>query len=309
MKRTIDILVAGIGLLCLSPLLTLVAIAIKLDSQGPVLFRQKRVGIGFRLFWLYKFRTMNVDAAKKGGQLTIQGDKRVTRVGALLRLAKLDEFPQLVNVLKGDMSLVGPRPEVPEFVEQFREDYRKLLTVRPGITDPASLRYRDEERRLAAAEDPEHEYVARILPAKIRLAQAYVSQSSTAYDLLLVGRTILDAVGARLLPQLLLRYRRVVVVVIHLFLIIASSVLAFALRFDGDVPQAELALLVWTLPLLVGVRGLMFMWFRLYEGLWRYTDIIDLRNIVVAVSASSFLFYGGVHWAMDATFRRRCASG
>ncbi|HWO41830.1 MAG TPA: sugar transferase [Candidatus Eisenbacteria bacterium] len=185
-----DIVVAASGLLLLSPLLLAVAAAVKLSSPGPVLYRQQRVGRRFRRFDILKFRTMIADADKVGPLVTADDDPRITPVGRLLRKTKLDELPQLINVLKGDMSFVGPRPEVPRYVERFRADYEEILTVRPGITDLASLRYRDESALLARAEDPEAEYVSKILPEKIRLAKEYIRQSSLFFDLALIVKTL-----------------------------------------------------------------------------------------------------------------------
>jgi lipopolysaccharide/colanic/teichoic acid biosynthesis glycosyltransferase len=182
--------VALIGLIFLSPIFLLIAVVVRCSSRGPIVFRQRRVGRGFRPFWIYKFRTMVVDAPKLGLQITAGADPRITRVGRFLRKWKLDELPQLLNVLKGDMSLVGPRPEVPRYVEMFREDYACVLSVRPGITDPASLKYRDEAAVLAASDNPEETYVRQILPEKIMLAKQYVAQASLRGDIALIWRTI-----------------------------------------------------------------------------------------------------------------------
>lgn len=190
-KRAFDLFWSLIGLVFCWPLFLIAAVAIKLDSTGPVIFKQERIGRGFRPFFIYKFRTMVNDAPLKGGALTASGDPRVTRVGRMLRQTKLDELPQLINVLKGDMSLVGPRPEVRKYVEVFRERYKVILTVRPGITDLASLKYRDESAILAAAENPEAEYLKRILPDKLRLAEDYVRQASIGLDLRLIVQTLL----------------------------------------------------------------------------------------------------------------------
>jgi lipopolysaccharide/colanic/teichoic acid biosynthesis glycosyltransferase len=190
MKRALDVSAALFGLLLLVPLFPLVAFAITLDSRGPVFFRQQRIGRGFRPFTMYKFRTMRADAPAKGGLLTATGDARITPVGAFLRWSKIDELPQLINVLRGDMSLVGPRPEVPKYVELFRPQYERILAVRPGITDFASIKYRDESSLLAKAANPEQEYVTRILPDKLRLAEEYVRRSSVALDLQLIVQTV-----------------------------------------------------------------------------------------------------------------------
>ena len=198
-KRGVDLLLAGLGVVVLSPVYAVVAALVVLDSPGPVFFRQTRVGREFRPFRIIKFRTMVTDAERRGGKLSVGADPRITRVGAGLRRLKLDELPQLLNVLAGEMSLVGPRPEVPEYVERFRSEYADILTVRPGMTDLASLKYRDESALLAAAADPAAEYVRVILPDKIRLAREYVRRSSLRLDLSLILRTLGAVVGGR--PQ------------------------------------------------------------------------------------------------------------
>jgi lipopolysaccharide/colanic/teichoic acid biosynthesis glycosyltransferase len=190
MKRTFDILVAAIGLVLFAPLFLLIAILIKLDSKGPIVFRQKRIGLNFRAFEIYKFRTMVQKAPQLGTLITYGHDSRITRAGRLLRKAKLDELPQLINVLKGEMSFVGPRPEVPQYVELFRRDYMEILTVRPGITDLASLKYRDEASLLGEAVNPEEEYVNHVLPDKIEMAKDYLQRSSFVFDLSVIVKTI-----------------------------------------------------------------------------------------------------------------------
>ncbi len=190
-KQAFDIVVAFVGLLFLLPLLLLVALLIKIDSRGPVFFRQERIGRDFRPFLIYKFRTMVQDASRKGGSITFGLDPRITRVGRLLRKTKIDELPQLINVLRGEMSFVGPRPEVWQYVELFRQDYEEILKVLPGITDLASLRYRHEAEILGRSENPEEEYVRRVLPEKIRLAKEYVRRSSLLFDVTLIFKTIL----------------------------------------------------------------------------------------------------------------------
>ena len=197
-KRAFDILVSVAGLIVLLPLLVLVATAIKLDSSGPVFFRQWRVGRRFRRFGIYKFRTMIDDAFDRGLPITVGQDSRITRVGKILRKTKIDELPQLLNVLKGDMSLVGPRPEVPRYVELFRPDYEHILKVRPGLTDLASLKYSDEASILGQSANPERDYVARLLPDKIRLAKEYIQRSSLLFDVKLIVETIIKLFGHRI---------------------------------------------------------------------------------------------------------------
>jgi lipopolysaccharide/colanic/teichoic acid biosynthesis glycosyltransferase len=190
-KRTFDFVVALLGLILLAPLLLLVALLIKLDSPGPALFRQERIGKSFRPFRIYKFRTMVQDAPRSGGPITFGADPRITRLGRVLRKTKFDELPQLMNVLRGEMSVVGPRPEVRPYVDLFRADYEEILQVVPGITDLASVRYRNEAEILGQFEDPEEAYVKHILPEKIKLAKAYVRRSSLFFDIALILKTFL----------------------------------------------------------------------------------------------------------------------
>jgi lipopolysaccharide/colanic/teichoic acid biosynthesis glycosyltransferase len=190
-KRAFDIGAASLGLVVLSPLLLLVALLIKLDSAGPVFFRQERIGSGFRPFIIYKFRTMVQEAPRQGGPITFGADPRITRAGQILRRTKIDEFPQLINVLRGEMSLVGPRPEVRQYVELFREDYVDILRVLPGITDLASLTYRHEAEVLGRSENPEVAYVRDVLPEKVRLAKEHVRRSSLLFDVTLIFKTLL----------------------------------------------------------------------------------------------------------------------
>jgi lipopolysaccharide/colanic/teichoic acid biosynthesis glycosyltransferase len=190
MKRVFDIVFSFIGLFLLQPLFGITAIMIKVDSTGPVFFRQGRVGKNFRRFVIYKFRTMVVDAEKKGLRITSGGDHRVTRAGRILRKFKIDELPQLFNVLKGDMSFVGPRPEVEEYVKLYKEDYREILKRRPGITDVSSIIFREEEAVLKNQVDPEGYYKTVLLPEKIRLSKEYIENSSFLYDLKLILNTL-----------------------------------------------------------------------------------------------------------------------
>lgn len=195
LKRLLDVVVSLLGLLVLSPILLLCALLVRVDSPGPCLFRQTRVGRGGKNFEILKFRTMVTDAQALGPQLTARGDSRITRVGRVLRKAKLDELPQLANVLLGDMSLVGPRPEVPRYVAHYTSGQRKVLLVRPGITDPASIVYRNENDLLDQHSDRESAYVKDIMPKKLALNYYYIRHLSVPGDLLLVIKTILAVAG------------------------------------------------------------------------------------------------------------------
>ena len=200
-KRIFDLLFSAVALLVLAPCFVLIALAIRWDSAGPVLFRQERVGRGGRLFRIHKFRTMVVDAPLQGPAITIGQDPRITRVGAWLRRTKLDELPQLIDVLCGHMSLVGPRPEVPQYVALYPADLRaRVLSVRPGITDPVSLKLADEASVLAASSDPERTYREELLPAKLREAVAYAEQASLWSDLRIIAATV-HALWLRRAPE------------------------------------------------------------------------------------------------------------
>ena len=193
-KRLFDVVLSALGLLLLAPLLLLIALWVKLDSPGPVLFRQERVGRNGRPFLIHKFRTMRVD--KAGPQITVGADPRITRSGRLLRASKLDELPQLWDVLRGAMSLVGPRPEVSRYVAMYPAELREIvLSVRPGITDLASLEFRSESELLARAADPEREYVDVVMPKKLALARRYVETASLAQDLRIIWRTLATLLG------------------------------------------------------------------------------------------------------------------
>ena len=197
-KRLLDIFASFAGLLLLAPLFAAIAVWIRLDSSGPVFFRQERVGRGGTLFRIHKFRTMRAAAGANDSGITVGADPRITRVGAFLRRTKLDELPQLIDVLRGDMSLVGPRPEVARYVADYPADVRaKVLSVRPGITYLASVQYRDESALLARAADPEREYREVVLPAKLRLAVEYVDHATLAGDLRLIGLTLRTLLGPR----------------------------------------------------------------------------------------------------------------
>jgi lipopolysaccharide/colanic/teichoic acid biosynthesis glycosyltransferase len=189
MKRFFDIVASGLGLLLLSPILIVVAIWIKLDSTGPVFYRQVRVGRNNKDFHIFKFRSMRI-GSDKGSLVTIGGrDPRITRSGYFIRKFKIDELPQLINVFVGDMSLVGPRPEVRHYVDYWTDEQMHVLDVRPGITDPASIKFRNENELLEKAENPEKYYIEVIMQEKIKLYLEYVQQNNFLYDIKLIFQT------------------------------------------------------------------------------------------------------------------------
>lgn len=195
MKRFFDIVCCANGLLILSPLFLFIAIWIKLDSKGQVFYKQTRVGLNNKDFLLYKFRSMRVDSDKKGLLTVGDRDSRVTSSGFYLRKYKLDELPQLINVLKGEMSLVGPRPEVRKYVDCYTEEQMKVLSVKPGITDYASIEYVDENTLLGSSNDPQNTYLEKILPNKIILNMKYINNQSTAEYFKIIFLTLFRLIG------------------------------------------------------------------------------------------------------------------
>ena len=192
-KRALDIAISLLGLLVLLPLFAFIGCIVKLTSPGGIFYRQTRIGRGGRCFQILKFRSMVIGGTNKGLEITVSGDSRVTSVGRVLRRYKLDELPQLWNVLRGDMSLVGPRPELPIYVAAYREDQRQVLVVRPGITDPASLAYRREEEILANHKDPERFYRTQVLPDKLARNLVYLQAISLKTDVRIIFETVLSS--------------------------------------------------------------------------------------------------------------------
>lgn len=188
-KRFFDVIASGLALILLSPLLLVLALLVKLSSPGPAVFRQPRLGRGARPFEIYKFRTMVNGADTRGSRITVERDARVTRVGRILRRFDLDELPTLFNVLKGDMSIVGPRPELPEYLPYYSDAQRRVFSVRPGLTDPGTLVFRDEAARLVGA-NAEDVYLREILPHKLALNLEYVEKQSLLYDAAIIARTL-----------------------------------------------------------------------------------------------------------------------
>jgi len=207
-KRILDVVGSALGLVLLLPVLAVVAVIIKLDSPGPIFFRQVRVGWEGRSFRIFKFRSMVVGAARAGTALTVRADTRITRAGMFLRRSKLDELPQLINVLAGDMSIVGPRPEVPEFMKFYTPDQRAIiLSMRPGITDYAAILFRDESSLLDRERDPIDVYRREILPAKFAYYERYSREIGVLNDLRIILATMLLLVAGRVPHWLGVEYR------------------------------------------------------------------------------------------------------
>ena len=196
-KRLLDVTCATLGLIGLFPLVMLSALLARIQSPGPIIYRAKRIGRGGRIFEMYKFRTMVANAESLGSGLTVYGDSRITKLGQFLRWAKWDEIPQFLNVIKGDMSIIGPRPEAPEYVKYYTENQKLVLQVRPGITGPAQVANRDEEKKLKGQSDPEQYYVTRLMPRKLKIDLDYIEKQSVATDLLWLFKTFLVIVISR----------------------------------------------------------------------------------------------------------------
>lgn len=194
MKRLFDILSSAIAFILLSPLLIVLAVAIMIDSKGGVFYKQKRIGKNGKAFMLYKFRSMRTGSDRKGLITVGSNDDRTTKVGRFIRKYKLDELPQLINILKNEMSVVGPRPEVEKYVQLYTAEQRKVLKIKPGLTDLASLAYINENEILGRAKDPEKTYVEQIMPAKLRLNLEYIEKQSFWFDLQIIAKTLMRIV-------------------------------------------------------------------------------------------------------------------
>jgi hypothetical protein len=197
MKRIFDVLFSGFVLLCFMPIGLLLAILILLESKGGVFFKQVRIGKNGTPFYLFKFRSMFIDAESMGKITIGSRDPRITRVGFYIRRYKLDEFPQFINVIRGEMSIVGPRPEVKEYVDLYSEEQRKILAVKPGITDYASLTYFHENEILAKSENPQQTYIQEVMPEKIRLNEKYLANPTLLQDISIIRKTVVKMFFSR----------------------------------------------------------------------------------------------------------------
>ena len=304
MKRLLDVVLVSVGLALLAPVLLAIAIAIKLEGRGPVLFRQERMGRNFRRFRIMKFRTMVSDAERRGPGLTVKDDARITSLGRLLRDAKLDELPQLFNVLKGDMSLVGPRPELPRYVDMFPREYTEILKVRPGVTDLASVAYRREAALLTAPEKAEATYLSSILPEKIRLARMGVERASALHDLGVILQTVVVLLyPAKVLDRMLDRMGRhhtAMSAVLQAAIAVGATLLSMRLYFDGHPLGEAGALVLLTLPLLLALRLAWLEVFGLYRDVWRYAGLPDLGNVASSALLSSASLWLLLRWPLGA---------
>ncbi len=291
-KHMVDFVLALSGVICVLPVIVLVAICIKLDSPGSVFFRQKRVGRNGMLFDIYKFRTMVHGAYAMGSRLTVKRDPRITRLGKLLRWSKLDELPQLFNVLRGEMSLIGPRPEDPHFVKLYTPTQRRVLALRPGIVGPSQIQGRDEvEDYPEGIKDTERYYVEHILPAKLQRDLDYVQTTTFWADMVLLVRgvwvTVRGAIRAKYLWR---RRRRVALLGADVGLAVASYALAMLIRFDWQWPHFDF--IVQTMILVALIRPVLLVYFGAYQGILSYFGIWDAVALFKAVSVGSVTIAG-----------------
>ena len=281
--RLIDLIVSLVALILLLPVFLLVAIAIKLDSRGPVFYSQLRVGRRGRTFGVHKFRSMVIDAERLGPPLTGSADPRVTRVGKFLRLVRLDELPQLLNVLKGEMSLVGPRPEVPSVVEQYTPEQREVLEVKPGITGPTQLSWLDESERYPSGVDPYQHYNEHFIHEKLQSDLEYVRTRSVRKDLWLLIQTPL--VIAKTILERFHPYpttRQIARLAADCLAVAVANLAAFMIRFDGEIPKGVILHLLFGLPVTCMAYLLSFLVLKTYRSLWRFVGIEDLWQVIKA---------------------------
>jgi lipopolysaccharide/colanic/teichoic acid biosynthesis glycosyltransferase len=291
LTRIFDILVALVGLLFLGLLLPVVALLIKMESQGPVFYACKRVGKGGRLFRMYKFRTMYEISCPLGHSVSPRGDPRVTDMGRWLRRTKLNEFPQFYNLLKGDMTLIGPRPEAPDLAEHYPPAAQAIFAVKPGLIGPNQIIGRNEEEMYPAGANPRHYYLESILPAKVARDLEYLSHKTLLGDLKLIilgiWATLAGAISRRHLADNLTQF---LMLGIDVVCCLASLSLATWLRYLGLIPQAELNVLYQLLPLAVLCRLPVFYYFGFYQTLIRYFSLADVRRIFDGALLASGLF-------------------
>jgi lipopolysaccharide/colanic/teichoic acid biosynthesis glycosyltransferase len=309
--HAIEVLVALIGLVLATPILLLAAIAVRLSSSGPIIFRQQRIGQGGRPFTLFKFCTMR--QASDGTAVTARGDRRVTAVGEFLRMSKIDELPELWNIVIGDMSIVGPRPEVTAFVDLENPLWSEVLRVRPGITDPITLRLRNEEALLARVPNAESFYLERLQPLKLRGYLKYLRQRNAWRDIQVIATTVLASVFPKSVPAPTVReilasmessvleehdrqavslrtiQIRLLQFAIDISLLAASLVASYELRYDFNIPQPEITSLELQLPIVIVLQVALLSAVGAFRFVWRYVGIADIKAFARAFTWSVVL--------------------
>ncbi|MFZ2492693.1 MAG: sugar transferase [Thermoanaerobaculia bacterium] len=309
--RLVEVMLALIGLIAALPILAIAAIAVRVSSPGPIFFRQQRVGRGGGLFTLYKFRSMRESA--KGAGITASGDRRITAVGQILRATKIDELPELWNIVLGDMSFVGPRPEVPKYVDLDDPLWRQVLEARPGVTDPVTLRLRNEEALLSRVEDPETFYTTSLQPLKLRGYIKYLQSRSPVQDVRVILITILASLFPKAVPAPTVREIfasiessvledhhsealrwdpirwRVTQLAVDLSMLAIALAAAYVLRYDFSIPRQEVSNLAFQLPLVVALQYALLSAGGVSRVIWRYVGISDLALFGRALAWSALL--------------------
>jgi lipopolysaccharide/colanic/teichoic acid biosynthesis glycosyltransferase/nucleoside-diphosphate-sugar epimerase len=294
-KRGFDAILAAVGLVLAAPLLAVIAVLIKLDSRGPVFFRQERIGKDERPFRIFKFRTMVDNAYNLGPRLTQKRDPRVTRVGLLLRWTKLDELPQLLNVLAGDMSFVGPRPEDPHFVRLYTPAQRRVLRVRPGVVGPSQILGRDELDLYPEGVDTEQYYIQHILPQKLQTDLEYVRRARLWYDLKLLAHGLAVTVLGTIKPKYFrFNAERISFLALDTALSLLIYWTAFGLKFDWQLKRDALSYLATASALIVMIRPFCFVYFGLYQNILRYLGTSEFVAVLKAVTLGSVLISSGL---------------
>ena len=289
-KRLFDFVLALTGLVLLWPLLLLTTLLIKLDTRGPVFFRQERAGKNGRSFRIFKFRTMVDGADRLGPRLTQKHDPRVTRIGQILRWLKLDEMPQLINVLRGEMSFVGPRPEDPHFVRLYSEEDREVLSVRPGVVGPSQILGRDELELYPDGVDTEQYYVKEILPDKLQRDMEYVRHASLVYDLKLLFQGVaVTLFGSFKLKYVRLKRQKIYFAILDTVLSLGIYLLAFGLKFDWTISSEAVPYLALACASILLIRPPCFIYFGLYQNILKYLGTTEFVAVVKAVTLGSIL--------------------
>lgn len=290
MTRIIDILFSFLVIIIFLPFLPILAFLIKLDSKGPVFYASKRVGRGGKIFRMYKLRTMYETPVPLGPSVSPQGDPRVTPMGRVLRRLKLNEFPQFYNVLKGDMTLVGPRPEAPDLAQIYPEAYRRIFSVKPGLAGPNQILGRNEEESYAPGIDPTKYYLEEILPKKMAIDFAYIDNKSFFKDLRCIFMAVKVTVTGALSRRHLLDNRsQLLMLGADTLLCLISFSLAHGVRFEGGSTPAMSAIFWKVLPWTVAFRLPIFLYFGLYNTMIRHLSLYDIKRVIYAVGCGSIL--------------------
>lgn len=290
LKRLLDIVLSIFGIIIIAPLIPVICLLIKLDSKGPVFYSCDRIGKDGKLFLMHKFRTMIDTSVYVGDSLAPKGDVRVTNFGRLLRQSKLNELPQLFNILKGEMSFVGPRPEAPDLAELYPEEARVLFTIRPGLVGPAQIMNRNEDELYPEGVDPKEYYIHNILPSKLKIDLQYVCKPTLLNDLKYILLTVKETITGAITKRHFFENKdQIYLFLFDMVFVIGCYLFAIKLRFEGMIPADELPILVKSFPILFFYRIICFIAFGLYSVLIRYLSLASCVDVIKAVTVSTLL--------------------